>query len=194
MNRFIPLVLLLCWVGYSAEAQQIKGKEAKKLLQEGKLTAIALVLPDQFKPGAKLTLEAKLLFPNDRFALASEIKGFWEDARLSVNDSALQFSKDLVVEDGIVIDPGTSADYYPDKKLMVALKWGEVEAKKQLAPDFCTEQLVIEEAGAHGTDGVGGYKLAGGRGMDGKNGEPGPDMELWLSEAMIGEKQHVMIT
>lgn len=193
MNRFVSLILVLCCLAYGAGAQQIKAKEAKRLLQEGKLTGLTLLLPDQFKPGTQLMLNAKLLFSGDQYGLASDIKGFWEEAQLLVNDSALQITKDLLEDDGILFDPWAASKYYSEKKLIVVVKWKGVEASKQLTPDFCAEQLLIEEVGANGANGVGGYQLAGGRGMDGKNGEPGPDIEVQFEEATIGEKQHLVI-
>lgn len=193
MNRFVPLIAIFCCAGYGALAQQIKAKDAKKLLQDGKLTGIDLLLPDRFKPGTPLTLEAKLLFPGGQYGLASQIKGFWEEAQLLVNDSLVLVTKDILEDDGVLIDPWTASKYYPEKKLMVAVKWKGVEGSKPVEPDFCQEQLLIEEIGANGANGVGGYQLAGGRGMDGKNGEPGPDMEVRFDEAMIGGKQHLAI-
>lgn len=193
MNRFILLTLIVCCTGFGAGAQQIKAKETKNLLQEGKLEGLDLVLPDQFKPGTNVMLDVKLLFPNGQYGLASRVKGFWEEAQVLVNDSSVQVTKDQIKDDGILIDPWSPSTTDPEKKPTVVVKWKEVQGSKQLVPDFCLEQLLIEEVGADGAIGVGGYQLAGGRGMDGKNGEPGPDMDVKFSEVVVGGKQHLNI-
>ncbi len=194
MNPSRCLLPLLLLIAIQTNGQKLKPKDVKKSLEEGKVVSIAVISADVFTPGVTQSIDIKVFFEGGRSVLASDFHFIWDKIQLIVDDSVVVMHGERLADGMGVLIPDEAWRYYPELPLTIRAELAGRQCEKLLNPNFCSNNLLIEDAGANGESASSGYFGGAGKGMDGRNGADGPNMNIAIEEELIGGKSHIIVT
>lgn len=191
----LTLSLLLLFVPF-VDAQKVKKKDVKRALEQGKITGLTLLTDNQFTPGTKMEFDLQATLEGGAVALASDFDILWEAASLTVDNAPYKIQGEFLAKGKGVLKPNDAPFYYPNKNIRITAEVAGRKTEKELPPSYCYANSTILKRGGSGSSG--NHDLAiesnSGRGVNGSDGAPGPDLQIEVKEEKIGDVLHVVLS